>query len=241
MNTVQTAVIQLLQIYMGMDDCVDTFPKQVDWAEVYELAVKHNIGRILYTAIRKLPEQECVPKDIQKDLQVHFYASVSRSKEQDMRMVQVMECLNQKKIFHVLMKGWVLKRYYPIPELRTMGDIDFLIREEDRQRTHEALLQLGFLCTSDTGFVWCYEKGNTFLEVHSRIVFQKVGRGADTEQYYLDAVSHTEKVRGEYTLCFIKEYHLVYLFVHAAKHFQYAGYGLLRTVGFCIVYGEIWK
>lgn len=47
-----------------------------------------------------------------------------------MRMVQVIECLNQKKIFHVLMKGWVLKRYYPILELRTMGDIDFLIREE---------------------------------------------------------------------------------------------------------------
>ncbi len=234
MNTVQTAVIQLLQIYMGMDDCVDTFPKQVDWAEVYELAVKHNIGGILYTAIRKLPEQECVPKDIQKDLQVHFYASVSRSKEQDMRMVQVMECLNQKKIFHVLMKGWVLKRYYPIPELRTMGDIDFLIREEDRQRTHEALLQLGFLCTSDTGFVWCYEKGNTLLEVHSRIVSQKVGRGADTEQYYLDAVSHTEKVRGEYTLCFIKEYHLVYLFVHAAKHFQYAGYGLRGQLDFAL-------
>lgn len=232
MNTVQTAVIQLLQIYMGMDDCVDTFPKQVDWAEVYELAVKHNIGGILYTAIRKLPEQECVPKDIQKDLQVHFYASVSRSKEQDMRMVQVMECLNQKKIFHVLMKGWVLKRYYPIPELRTMGDIDFLIREEDRQRTHEALLQLRFFCTSDTGFVWCYEKGNTLLEVHSRIVSQKVGRGADTEQYYLDAVSHTEKVRGEYTLCFIKEYHLVYLFVHAAKHFQYAGYGLRGMMDF---------
>lgn len=115
-----------------------------------------------------------------------------------------------------------------------MGDIDFLIREEDRQRTHEALLQLGFLCTSDTGFVWCYEKGNTFLEVHSRIVFQKVGRGADTEQYYLDAVSHTEKVRGEYTLCFIKEYHLVYLFVHAAKHFQYAGYGLRGQLDFAL-------
>ena len=234
MNTVQTAVIQLLQIYMGMDDCADTFPKQVDWAEVYELAVKHNIGGILYTAIRKLPEQECVPKDIQKDLQVHFYASVSRSKEQDMRMVQVMECLNQKKIFHVLMKGWVLKRYYPIPELRTMGDVDFLIREEDRQRTHEALLQLGFLCTSDKGFVWCYEKGNTILEVHSRIVSQKVGRGVDTEQYYLDAISHTEKVRGEYTLCFIKEYHLVYLFVHAAKHFQYAGYGLRGQLDFAL-------
>ena len=173
MNTVQTAVIQLLQIYMGMDECVDTFPKQVDWAEVYELAVKHNIGGILYTAIRKLPEQQGLQKDIQRELQVHFYASVSRSKEQDMRMVQVIEYLNQKKIFHVLMKGWVLKRYYPIPELRTMGDVDFLIREEDRQRTHEALLQLGFLCTSDKGFVWCYEKGNTLLEVHSRICFSK--------------------------------------------------------------------
>lgn len=234
MNTVQTAVIQLVRIYMGMDDNAKTFPKQVDWKAVYAVSVKHNIGGMIYVAMKKLPKEQRPEEAIQKELQIHFYASVSQSEEQDARMLQVIECLNGKKIFHVLMKGWVLKQYYPIPELRTMGDIDFLIREEDRKRTHEALLQLGFVCISGQGFVWCYQKGNTVLEVHSRIIFQKVGRGVDTEQYYLDAVSHTEKVQGEYTLCFVKEYHLVYLFVHAAKHFQYAGYGLRGLMDFAL-------
>lgn len=234
MNTTQTAIIQLLQIYIRIDGSIEPFPKQVDWREVYKLGVKHNIGGILYAAMKKLPEDQRPEAAIQKQLQVHFYAAIRQSEEQDVRMLQVIECLNRKRIFHVLMKGWVLKQYYPIPELRTMGDIDFLIREEDRQRTHEALLELGFLCTSGQGFVWCYQKGNTVLEVHSRMISQKVGRGVDAEEYYLDAVSHTERNQGEYTLYFLKEYHFVYLFAHAAKHFRSAGYGIRGVLDFAV-------
>ena len=169
-----------------------------------------------------------------KKLQTHFYGAISHSMEQDREMLQVEEHLRQNKIIHVLMKGYILKQCYPIPELRTMGDVDFLIREEDRYRTHQELLKLGFTCTSEKGFVWCYQKGNTNLEVHSRIIAQKVGRGVDTEKYYLDAISHTEAYQGEYTRCLKKEYHLVYLFVHAAKHFQYAGYGLRGMMDFVV-------
>ena len=111
-----------------------------------------------------------------KKLQTHFYGAISHSTEQDREMLQVEERLRQNKIIHVLMKGYILKQCYPIPELRTMGDVDFLIRKEDRYRTHQELLNLGFTCTCEKGFVWCYQKGNTNLEVHSRIIAQKVGR-----------------------------------------------------------------
>lgn len=56
----------------------------------------------------------------------------------------------------------------------------------------------------------------------------------DTEQYYLDAISHTERTQKEYTLCFAKDYHLIYLFVHAAKHFQGAGYGVRGVLDFSV-------
>ena len=230
MNSTQTAIVQLLQSHMGKK--IVTFPQQVDWKAVYELALKHNIAGMLYIVIRKFSENQKPEGIVLKKLQTHFYGVISHSVEQDNEMNQVLEKLRQNKIVHVLMKGYVLKQCYPVPELRTMGDIDFLIKEEDRYQTHEVLLNLGFICTLEKGFVWCYQKGNTILEVHSRIIAQKVGRGTDTEKYYLDAMSHTEAYQGEYTRCFTKEYHLVYLFVHAAKHFQYAGYGLRGMMDF---------
>lgn len=234
MNTTQAAIIQLLQSYIGNKDKRAIFPQQVDWKEVCDVAVKHNIAGMLYAVIKKNFGIQKPEESVLKKLQTHFYGAISHSTEQDREMLQVEERLRQNKIIHVLMKGYILKQCYPIPELRTMGDVDFLIREEDRYRTHQELLKLGFTCTCEKGFVWCYQKGNTNLEVHSRIIAQKVGRGVDTEKYYLDAISHTEAYQGEYTRCFKKEYHLVYLFVHAAKHFQYAGYGLRGMLDFVV-------
>lgn len=179
MNSTQTAIVQLLQSHMGKK--IVTFPQQVDWKAVYELALKHNIAGMLYIVVRKFSENQKPEGIVLKKLQTHFYGVISHSVEQDNEMNQVLEKLRQNKIVHVLMKGYVLKQCYPVPELRTMGDIDFLIKEEDRYQTHEVLLNLGFICTLEKGFVWCYQKGNTILEVHSRIIAQKVGRGTDTE------------------------------------------------------------
>lgn len=252
MKSTQISIVQLLKSYMGKKRVI--FPQQVDWKAVCELAVKHNVAGMLYAVIRDSSRDQNPEGIVLKKLQAHFYGAIRHSIEQDNEMSQVLEKLKQNKIVHVLMKGYVLKQCYPVPELRTMGDIDFLIKEEDRNRTHEILLNLGFICTLDKGFVWCYQKRNTILEVHSRIIAQKVGRGIDTEKYYLDAIFHTEVYQGEYTRCFTKEYHLVYLFVHAAKHFQYAGYGLRGMMDFvmfiekyqneldwCYIWGELDK
>ena len=44
MNTTQAAIIQLLQSYIGNKDKKVIFPQQVDWKEVCDVAVKHNIA-----------------------------------------------------------------------------------------------------------------------------------------------------------------------------------------------------
>lgn len=47
-------------------------------------------------------------------------------------------------IAHMPVKGYYLRKLYPVPELRTFGDIDLLIHREDRQKVHELMLSLGY-------------------------------------------------------------------------------------------------
>ena len=42
------------------------------------------------------------------------------------------------------MKGYYLRECYPVPELRTFGDIDVLIHPEDRARTDDLMKRLGY-------------------------------------------------------------------------------------------------
>ena len=45
--------------------------------------------------------------------------------------------LSKSKIPHMPVKGWYLRNLYPVPELRTFGDIDILINKQDRKKADE--------------------------------------------------------------------------------------------------------
>ncbi|MBS2904903.1 nucleotidyltransferase family protein, partial [Klebsiella pneumoniae] len=49
----------------------------------------------------------------------------------------------------IVLKGIVLKKYYPINELRTMSDFDILIHKNDFQKIKEYLLENHFVYIED--------------------------------------------------------------------------------------------
>lgn len=59
--------------------------------------------------------------------------------------------MQQEHIDHILFKGYVIKDYYPIPELRSYGGIDFVIRLEDREKSHQLMLSQVFQDEGDLG------------------------------------------------------------------------------------------
>ena len=44
----------------------------------------------------------------------------------------------------VLMKGSVVQESYPVPALRSMGDIDIIIHTEDREKTDAVMQAEGY-------------------------------------------------------------------------------------------------
>lgn len=114
--------------------------------------------------------------------------------------------------------------FYSIPELRTMGDLDSLITEEDRKKANGLMLQLGYTCEQTEGDVWVYRRGMIIIEMHTRIAANSISNHFDYARFFRDAMEHGVEENGK--LYFDKEYHFCFLIYHIAKHLSSTGAGV---------------
>lgn len=137
--------------------------------------------------------------------------------------------LSQKEITCILFKGFILRSYYSVPELRTFGDIDFVIKKEDRLRCHELMLELGYECKIDWEPVYSYTKGTEYYEIHTEVMEVDVSDKADYITYYSriwDYVTPSSEISLHNVLEFVPEFHFIYLLTHIAKHINSSGAGI---------------
>lgn len=133
--------------------------------------------------------------------------------------------LAESGIDHILMKGYILRGYYPVPELRTYGDIDIVIRPEDREKAHERMCALGYHVETDWEPVFSYTKDCEYYEIHSEIMEVNVSEKADYRQYFQSMWQHTEAI-GAHRYQFTPEFHFLYMLTHIAKHVTGSGAGI---------------
>ena len=134
------------------------------------------------------------------------------------------EEMTRRGMDHLLMKGYVVKDYYPVPELRTYGDIDVLIRADDRQKCHDLMVELGFEVKSDWEPVYSYVRVLEFYELHTQLLETDISAAVDCRDYFSDPWAHVSDLGG-HRYQFTPEYHFLYLLAHLAKHVAASGAG----------------
>ena len=85
-----------------------------------------------------------VPTEILTKLQRDFLNTSAFAMKREAIVDNLSNILAKNNIENVFIKGYVVKDYYPVKEMRTMGDVDVLIREEDREKCHRVLVENGF-------------------------------------------------------------------------------------------------
>ena len=73
-----------------------------------------------------------------------FLIQVRNSDQIEMYTKKVLNAFEQEKIDHIFLKGYEIKHCYPIPVLRSMSDVDVVIRREERQKSDRVLKDLGY-------------------------------------------------------------------------------------------------
>lgn len=144
-------------------------------------------------------------------------------------MKNLLEALDKNGIDCILFKGFVLRVYYPVPELRSFGDIDFVIRKEDRIKCDALMKSLGYEPRDTWEPAFSYRKESEYYEIHSCVMDIDVSDKADYVEYYSHIWEHVQSstvVDKPHALEFTPEFHFLYLLTHIAKHISASGAGI---------------
>lgn len=194
-----------------------------DWHKLIRLAKIHSVMGILGFMVMSYPdESNSQVADFMKKQCLRTITLISQRSES---MKQLIGKMNIKKIDHLLFKGYIIKDYYPVPELRTFGDIDFLIHPKDRSKSDELMLQQGFERKTDWEPVFSYQRGVEYYEIHTDVMEVDVSEKADYKDYFKQIWEHAHLTDG-HTYELSHEFHFLYLLTHIAKHISGSGAGI---------------
>lgn len=199
------------------------FDVELDWAKLMQLSTIHTVTGILgYMAMQNPCERtEQMTNILKKQCLVNIAIFTQRT-EKARRMVAT---LNEAGIDHMLFKGYVVREYYPVPELRSYGDIDILIKPEDREKCHALMLEHGFDVKTDWEPVYSYYRDVELYEMHTELMEIDVSDKADYKEYFSHTWEHVQNV-SENTFEPVPEFHFLYLLTHIAKHICGSGAGV---------------
>lgn len=107
---------------------------------LYKMSVAQDIAHLVSIGIRKNPSPEWNAQYKTKFLQQEHMA-VYRYINQSQALEEIRELFQENQIFYLPLKGSVLRKYYPEEWMRTSGDIDILIKEQDFACAKDLLIE----------------------------------------------------------------------------------------------------
>ncbi len=174
------------------------------------------LSSLLKTEISDQFKSKLVP--IVKESTITTFLQVMTSKK-------ISNELEKNGIRHQMLKGAVIKDYYPSPEMRQMSDIDLIVYEDSLDKTIEIVENMGF---TNHGLIKHHvvftNDADLCIEVHWCLIDDNVDLGQYL--YFKDNFRAKLKDGTGYTYEFGIEDFYVYMIAHMAKHFFETGCGI---------------
>lgn len=216
MNSEQCLFIQCLRDFIHESETLDEALSGIDNSILCKYAKKHEVEAIIYRQTHVL------------ELEQNYYAQIVNSR----KILEVRREIENRfaNIDHFIVKGPVIAEYYPIPEMRSMGDIDIYVHVEDRDRAHDLLADMGFNLGSQWG-EWVYYGEKFCVELHTAMVYRYSQCTTNEKQrvFFNSFWDYVQK--GILDINF----HIFYLFMHLRKHIMETGVGFRQFMDIAVV------
>ncbi|PYG89486.1 putative nucleotidyltransferase-like protein [Ruminiclostridium sufflavum DSM 19573] len=209
----------------------------INWEEIYKEARAHQVHTLIYPVIKQV-DPSMGPDD---KLMAVWNISVMSCGIQmicdEIWLGEVIENLAAAGIDSIVLKGMAINKCYPYPELRTMGDADILVHEEDMVRAAEVLERLGYFGQRDTKtkHIEFFKKNSITIELHRLLI------DYDFMRYKESFHDEIWKNRVSVNLGTIKanilswEMQILHICIHMASHISHGGFGLRQLCDLVIV------
>lgn len=200
-------------------------PEGIQIEELVEIAHRNQLDYLILGALLKLDLAE----DKKCNIKPFVIQSTIKSLAQVCCLKELEEKFEKEGIYHQALKGSVLKKMYPSPEMREMSDIDVMIYDENLNRAKIVVEEMGFNLVESVKHHDIYRKSPfLIIELHHELYDKDV----DKIQYdYFKNEKHLIAKEGrKYALQFSAEDFYVYLIAHIAKHFYETGCGIRNVL-----------
>lgn len=228
MEKYQKVIIDLLKASINKKNIAFNKENNVEWNEVINEAKQHKISSLIYSAIDKSSFQYIDNNILAEWKKEIFIDSVIQIRHIN-NISKLVDNLNKQGIEIILLKGLILRNFYPRPEYRTMCDADILVKPEDYLTVKNYLIKSGYKCDeSNHPIHQSFMCSNQLdIEVHWKLV--------NDDCVNSDMNDFEEKVWKksiEYNICEVycktlcNEDFLIHMCLHMAVHAKYKGFGL---------------
>ncbi len=217
----QRVLVLLFSKALSNDSGIEiNYPIDLDWEILYKEASRHNIAAFVFPYINK---GDC-PEKIY--IQWKEQANMVLRKEIlfDAERQTILKEFESNNIDYILLKGIVLKNFYPMKGVRDFTDNDILTREEDKEKIRKVMEQLGYTRVYTQDFADCpYHKAPIFnFEMHMRLFSENMDLG----KHFKNIWENSTRVDNSYEYKMKKEDFYFYIIAHFNKHYKNGGAGL---------------
>lgn len=219
MTEQQTGLISLIRSALTGQACF--LPASFDLPAALHEAKRHGIIALaFYGACHCGVDPSCEEMKTMFSLVCKCIAAAG---QQDAEISILTETLEAHGIEYMPLKGALLRKVFPKPEMRMMGDVDILIKTEQYPAIRPLMLELEYeeSVVSDHEFNW--HKPSLHVELHRRLI---PSYNKDYYAYFGDGWKLASRIGTSCRFHMSPEDELIYLFTHFAKHYRDSGIGL---------------
>ena len=226
--TLTTTETQFLHIAKSAISGGDLPAEKVDWPAIFTLANQQKLLPILFEAVRKAPaaEENATLFAVTKQ---QVIGQVLNQTVRSAEFSDLYQKLRSAELHPIVVKGQLCSRLYSLKDHRISADDDLYIPDAEFLACHEQLLVNGLTTDTpadelSTADEVSYTKSDSplYIELHRHLFDSAEDAHDELNHFFVDI----NPVEIDGFLAMPPHEHLLYLILHAYKHFVRSGIGL---------------
>lgn len=205
---------------------VPALPEDCDVAAMGRLIRHQHLTNLVFNVVAAAPELKPLRSQLERD----YMVQIPKITNQDFEIKKWLEAADAKGLDCIPLKGYLLRQLYPSPMMRSMTDLDVLMRDMDREDVRRWMEGMGYIAEETHALSHhdnYIKKPWMYLELHMHLMKPRAGRD-ELEKRIWSRATLIPGYQHVYQMA-LEDFYVFHL-LHLHKHFMTKGVGLKSVI-----------
>lgn len=213
MNREQKLFLQILADHL--EGRVTIPVEDINWHDLTSISRKHQLNGIVFFQCKTF-----MPVDVKSHFEKYYGGSLFCYINWEKEYRDIQEKYNKIGLPYYIIKGIPVAKCYPIPALRTMGDMDIIVQREDKEIAGQALEALGFqIANKNPEYEWQFIHNDMHFELHHQLIYNEAVTLKKQADFFNNSWRYVVDGKLDWS------FHFLFLIAHLRKHILNSGAG----------------